>query len=268
MAVIPAHVRFIGDLNDLLPAARRHTWIAYRPDQEHPGLVTVKHALETLGVPHPEVEQIVVESLGGGPPRGVAFSEVVEPGDRLTVYPLGCPAATALPVHLRPPRPDPARFVLDTHLGRLANYLRIFGFDTRYRNDADDADLADLAAAEDRILLSRDVGLLKRRVVVHGHWVRSSNPAQQIVAILRRYELTDQIRLWSRCPRCNGALLPVDKEAILDRLEPKTRLYYDDFRRCLDCGQIYWRGSHTDRMAGFVDQILAQLAGPVTTPCD
>jgi uncharacterized protein with PIN domain len=260
----PLLFRFHGDLNDFLPKVQRHSAIAYPLDGADGAPVAVKHPIESLGVPHPEVEQIVVHNAAGA--ASVDFAYYLQPGDGVDVYPLGCVVATPAPLPLRPPLPRPARFILDTHLGQLAAYLRLFGFDTLYRNDYDDATLAELAAAEDRVLLSRDRGLLKRKRVVYGHCVRAHTPATQIVDILRRYRLQDGFRLWQRCLRCNGMLAPVPKAAVLDRLEPKTKRYYDEFQQCAGCGQVYWHGSHSDRMARFVAEVLAALAAP-PMPC-
>lgn len=240
---------FYGDLNDFLPAAQRGRPIAYPLD----GAPAVKHPIEALGVPHPEVEQIIV----GG--RSVDFTYPLQPGDQVHVYALDALPGDAWPLRLRPPLPRPVRFVLDTHLGRLAAYLRLFGFDTLYRNDYDDATLAHIAAQDQRVLLTRDRGLLKRKQVVYGYCVRDHAPTGQIVEVLRRYRLREDVQPWQRCPHCNGLLTPVTKAEVLDRLETKTKRYYDDFQQCSTCGQVYWQGSHFIRMQGFVAEVLAGL---------
>ncbi len=245
-----ADITFYGDLNDLLSPDLRGRAIPYALDDG----VSVKHATESLGVPHPEVSLIRV----GG--NAVGFDYRLNDGDTVDVYP-----ATSLPADgprlaLRPPWPRPARFVLDTHLGRLAAYLRVFGFDAIYRNDYDDATLAAIAAEQGRMLLSRDRGLLKRKAVIHGYCVRDTDPRRQVSDVLRRFTALDEIRLWQRCVHCNGVLIAVEKAAVFDRLEPKTQRYYDEFSRCASCGQVYWRGSHVDAMLPLVDEVLASLA--------
>lgn len=247
-----AVLQFYGDLNDFLPTGQRGRPICYLLD----GAPAVKHPIEALGVPHPEVEQIVVDG------RSVPFAYHLQPGAQVQVYPYDALPPAPPPLALRPPLPHPVCFVLDTHLGRLAAYLRLFGFDARYRNDYDDATLAQLAAEEGRVLLTRDRGLLKRKQVVYGHCVRAHDPAAQIVDILRRYRLRDEIRLWQRCVHCNSLLAPVAKAAVLDRLEPKTQRYYEEFQQCSGCGQVYWQGSHLERMQGFVDGVMAALEQP------
>ncbi|MFN3335209.1 MAG: Mut7-C RNAse domain-containing protein, partial [Caldilinea sp.] len=147
----------------------------------------------------------------------------------------------------------------DTHLGQLAAYLRILGFDTLYRNNYDDAQLAEITAKEQRVLLTRDRGLLKRKIVVYGYCVREVDPRRQVVSVLRRYRLGACVKPWQRCTHCNGLVRAVDKADVIDRLEPKTKRYYDEFQQCTTCGQVYWRGSHFEQMTAFVDSVLAQV---------
>jgi uncharacterized protein with PIN domain len=206
--------------------------------------------IESIGVPHTEVELI----LANGQPE--TFAYLVQSGDRIAVYPAFCSLDINPAMPLRPPLPYPPRFLLDNHLGRLARYLRLLGFDTLYFNNSyDDVQLAQMAQDIDCILLSRDRGLLKRSQVVHGFCLRSKESKQQARDVLQRYQLYDQIRPWRRCLRCNGPLQPVAKEEIMDRLEPMTKLYYHDFQICADCTQIYWQGSHFKRLESFVAEI-------------
>lgn len=240
---------FYGNLNDFLTAQRRNARIPVQL-AEH---AAVKHPIEALGVPHPEVAAILVNR------QPVDFAYRLQDGDRVEVYPQEVVHLLPRYLPLRPPTPTPIRFVADTHLGQLAAYLRLLGFDTLYRNDYDDAHLAEIAATEPRVLLTRDRGLLKRRIVVHGYCVREVNPRAQVVSVLRRYQLRGDIQPWQRCTHCNGLLHAVDKAAVLDRLQPKTKRYYDAFQECAACGQVYWQGSHFTQMAAFVDAVLAQL---------
>jgi uncharacterized protein with PIN domain len=223
------------------------------------GPTAVKHAIEALGVPHTEVECILANG------RPVGFGYLMQDGDRLDVYP-AVPAEVLAPVDLRPPLPLPARFVADNHLGRLVTYLRLLGFDVLYptRPDGkhlDDAELAELSAADDRILLSRDRRLLMRKIVVHGLCLQSRDPRQQLADVLERFNLQQDVAPWSRCLRCGGLLRPVAKEEIVQRLEPKTKKYYHAFHICPRCGQIYWKGSHYGPLHDLVDEILARSPG-------
>jgi uncharacterized protein with PIN domain len=158
---------------------------------------------------------------------------------------------------LRPPFPAEPRFVLDTHLGQLAAYLRMLGFDTLYRNDYPDEELARISSAEQRILLTRDRGLLKRGIVTYGRYVRATDPQRQVAEVVRHYQLAAAIVPLRRCIRCNGRLRTVPKEQIGERLAPKTREYYDEFSACEACDQIYWKGAHYERMRAFIEQVLA-----------
>ena len=245
MTMLAVTFRFYGNLNDFLPGDRRNTLIEQRM-ADH---AAVKHPIETLGIPHTEVGAILVNR------QAVDFAYRLDDGDRVEAYPPE--VVHLLPAHvpLRPPTPAPVAFVADTHLGQLAAYLRLLGFDTLYRNDYDDHHLARISADEERVLLTRDRGLLKHKQVVHGYCVRETAPRQQIVAVLRRYELASAVQPWRRCTRCNGLLQPVAKAAILDRLEPKTKRYYDEFQQCDSCGQVYWKGSHFERMQAFVREV-------------
>ena len=238
--------RFYGSLNDFLPLAQREREIV----QVLPEAAAVKHPIESLGAPHTEVEAIIVNG------RAVTFGYHLQDGDHVEVYPLELAHLLNGCLPLRPPLLGPVRFVADTHLGRLAAYLRLLGFDTLYRNDYDDHQLARIAAEEGRVLLTRDRGLLKHKLVVYGCCVRETAAQQQVISVLRRYGVRDQVQPWQRCVHCNGLLHAVEKSAVMDRLEPKTRLYYKDFQQCEACGQVYWQGSHFERMAGFVAAVL------------
>jgi len=243
------HFRFHGDLNDLLRPDRRNVDIVYPLSSPS----SVKHPIEALGVPHTEVDLILANR------RPVGFEYPLLGQDFIDLFPPGHAMTAGQPMILRPPLPRPVRFVVDTHLGQLASYLRLLGFDTWYRNDFDDPELARISSNQARLLLTRDRGLLKRGIVVYGYCVRSTDPRRQLIDLLVRYQLAPSAQPWSRCVRCNGLLLSVDKAEIIERLQPLTRLYYDEFRQCQDCGQIFWQGSHYQRTRCFVDDLLAEV---------
>lgn len=255
--MLQAVFRFYAELNDFLPPAQRYQDIHHT----FKGPASVKDRIESLGPPHPEVELILVNGAA------VGFDYLVQQGDRIAVY----PRFHNLPVEgppLRPPPPQPARFILDAHLGKLARLLRMLGFDASYHNDIDDDVLVQQAQAEDRILLTRDRGVLKYSQVVHGYCLRSLAPSAQLIEVLHRYELADEIEPFQRCMACNGVLVPVSKAAILHLLEPKTKLYYNEFRRCQECGQIYWKGSHFERMEKLVERYRRLERPPKTDDTD
>lgn len=241
-----ASLRFYAELNDFLPLEQRQKTLTYTFELS----ASVKDVIEALGVPHTEVDLILANG------DSVDFTYLVRDGDRISIYPVFEAIDITPLVRLRPRPLREIRFVLDVHLGRLAVYLRLLGFDTLYRNDYADKELAHVSSSQARVLLTRDRGLLKRSVVTHGYWVRSTSPPQQLVEVLRRFDLFASLKPFNRCLHCNGLLEVVDKETISDRLPPKTRQYYDEFHCCLDCARIYWPGSHFQRMQQFIQSVL------------
>ena len=175
------------------------------------------------------------------------FDYAVRSADRIAVYPQFTVFDIGRLTRVRPRPLDAVRFVADVHLGKLARRLRLVGLDTAYRADADDAALADLACREGRILLTRDRGLLKRRLLAHGYFVRETHPRRQFVEVLRRFGPLD-LRPFSRCLRCNGLLREVPKAEVDSALLPRTRQHYSRFEKCSGCGRIYWKGSHWERL--------------------
>ncbi len=246
-----ATFRFYAELNDFLPLKKRQRTITYLFDLSS----SVKDVIESLGVPHTEVDLILVNG------DSVNFSYRVRDGDRISVYPVFESIDISPLVRVRPHPLRETCFVLDVHLGRLATYLRMLGFDTLYRNDYDDDELAETSSREGRILLTRDRGLLKRSLVSHGYCLRTTNPRQQLIEVLRRFDLFDSINSFQRCLHCNRLLQPVDKADIIDCLSPKTKQYYHDFRYCPKCHRIFWQGSHYQRMKQFVGRVLAEARG-------
>src|SRR5262249_23065702 len=222
-------------------------------DQVVKDRASIKDVIESLGVPHTEVDLILVNG------ESVDFSYHVQDGDRISVYPMFEALDITPLVRVRPHALREPRFVLDTHLGKLAGYLRLLGFDTLYRNDYEDHRLVQIAHRERRAVLTRDRGLLKHRQVTHGYYVRETDPERQVVEVLRRFDLARAIAPFRRCMRCNGVLEPGAKNEVLDRLLPKTRQYYDEFSQCPGCGNLYWKGSHYERMLRFVDAVRNQL---------
>jgi len=243
------NVRAYAELNDFLgPESRGVT--ARRPFRPHQ---TVKDVLEALGIPHTEVDLILVNG------NAEDFAHRPTSGDRITAYPMFEAFDIGSMARLRPvPLRDP-RFVIDVNLGRLARLLRVLGFDVWWSSDADDQTLADVSLGQQRILLTRDRALLKRRVITHGLFVHSDHPEEQTLEVIRRLDLRHRLAPFTRCVRCNGRLVAVSKDEVIDHLEPLTRMYYDDFSRCTECGRIYWRGSHRARLVSFVEGLRNQL---------
>lgn len=239
-----AFFRFYAELNELLPPRWRQREVphAFRAP------ATVKDRIESHGIPHTEVELILANGAA------VDFGYRLGDGDRVSVYPFL--ALVGSPKPLRPPYPR-GRFVLDQHLSRLAAYLRLLGMDTLHWAQADDADLARVSAEEGRILLTRDKGLLMRRCVVHGGFVRARNPRLQVVEVLHRFAAPERIAPFTRCLVCNAGLAEAPRAEVLDRLPPTTRELYARFWTCATCGRVFWEGPHYRRMREWVDGWLA-----------
>ncbi|MFB4310705.1 Mut7-C RNAse domain-containing protein [Actinomadura sp. GTD37] len=228
-------IRVAGELLMFLPATRREPVTRVPCD----GTSTLGHLVESLGVPLPEAGPM---TIGGA---RVEPSARPDGGDEVHVAAVPRPQ----PVPLEPGQAAP-RFLLDVHLGTLARRMRLLGLDTAYHNDMDDPALVVQANAERRVLLTQDRGLLRRRALWFGAYVRGSRPDDQLRDLLGRF--APVLRPWTRCTACNGELVPVDKSEIAGDLEAGTRRNYDVYGRCADCGQLYWRGAH----GGHLEEIV------------
>jgi len=243
-----ATLRFYEELNDYLPPARRKQDIAVRFEPPCP----VRHLIEQLGVPHTEIELILIDGVS------VRLETPVADGARIAVYPEFEALDVSPLLRIRPAPLREPRFFADAQLGRLARYLRLLGFDTRYENNIGDAELVERAATEGRIILSRDRDLLMRRDVTHGCHIRQDAPLRQLAQVVERCDLAGRAQPFTRCMECNAPLQVVDKAKIVDRLEPETRTFYDAFWRCSGCGRIYWQGTHYRRLRSLVDAVLTR----------
>ena len=241
-----ARFGFHGGLEELLVRRYRSDLTSYR-FRDNPG---IKDAIEAMGIPHTEVDVILANGIS------VNFSYPLHDNDLIDVYPVFSDIPITNPLKLTPCPPDHVSFVLDVHLGKLARRMRLLGFDVCYRNDLDDAEIMKIADRDGRIILTRDLGILKHRKVMHGYLVRSDQIDCQLREVLKRYELYGQIHLWTRCMVCNGLIEKVAKAEVLDHLEPKTRLYYEDFHCCSSCGQLYWQGSHYLKISAWLNEFL------------
>jgi hypothetical protein len=211
------------------------------------GVSSLGHAVESLGVPLPEIGELTVNGRPAAPARRLAVGDVAQAGA------------------VRRPQPVPSpRFVLDVHLGTLARRLRLVGVDTAYANDADDDALIEQANASRRVLLTQDRGLLRRRVLHLGAYVRGAQPGDQLRDVLDRF--APPLAPWTRCTACNGRLAPARKADVEPLLPPGTRRTYQAFARCRDCGQVYWRGAHSQRLQDVVDSALGIVAASLERP--
>lgn len=238
---------FHDNLNDFLRPSTRNTWTKY----QFTGSPAVKDAIEAIGVPHPEVNILLVNQVPA------SFLHPLPPNAQVEVYP-------ANPHRFWPPNyalqaalPASDGFILDVHLGKLAKSLRLLGFDTFYKNNYSDKIIAEIAHRENRRVLTRDVGLLKQKIICWGYWLRSQNPVMQLAEVMAYFDLKEKVAPFTRCLACNGQLAAVAKESVLALLPPKTRLYFNQFYRCPVCARIYWPGSHFEKMQEFVKRVEA-----------
>lgn len=249
-----ADFRFYAELNDHL----REEW-RYKAIPRLffvPG--SVKDMIESCGVPHTEVELIIANG------ESVDFSYVVRDGDRIAVYPMFESLDIAPELLVRPAVLRDLTFVVDVHLGKLAAYLRMLGFDALYENSLADSGLARISSEQRRVLLTRDRGLLKHSMVTHGYWLRETESRRQLAEVVARFDLARSMRPFSRCMACNGPLEEVAKEQVRGRLPRRTAELHNRFQQCRQCARVYWAGSHRRRMQNWIGELTGSggEAGP------
>jgi uncharacterized protein len=244
-----ASFRFYAELNDHLAPRMQ-----YRPVEKQFFVpASVKDMIESLGVPHAEVDLVLVNGESSD------FSRLVKNGDRVAVYPMFESIDITPILRVRPQPLREPKFVLDVHLGRLAAYLRMLGFDTVYANRASDLELVRISAQQRRVLLTRDRGVLKRSAVTHGYWVRETDSRRQTAEVVRRFDLIRSLRLLTRCMVCNEPLRDISKAEAGGRAPEKVLAWCDAFRECPGCHRVYWEGSHYRRMKDWIEDLVAAM---------
>ncbi len=243
-------LRVYQELNDFVSPSRR----GRESEIDVKGSPSVKDVVESVGVPHTEVDVILVNG------ESVGFGRLVREGDRVAVFPRFETFDITPVLRLRPAPLRNPRFVLDGHLGRLAGYLRLFGFDCLYQTQWDDAVLASVSAREERILLTRDRGLLKRAEVTRGYCPREDHPRRQLVEVLRRFDLLGAARPLTRCIACNGELQVVSRSEVLGQIPADVARAKEAFTRCRSCRRVYWEGSHFARLIAVIEAAAAEAA--------
>jgi uncharacterized protein with PIN domain len=240
-----AQFRFYAELNDFLPRSDRFSTL----NKDFHVAPSVKDAIESFGVPHAEVDLVVAN--GGS----VDLSYRVRDGDFVGVYPMfeSIDIASVTKVRAEPLRET--SFVVDENLGALARYLRLLGFDVIYERGSSDSELASISRRQKRVLLTRDLGLLKRSEITHGYFVRATDPPTQTVEVVRRFDLVGALRPLERCTLCNARLRPEARADIEERVPRGTMAHASDFRSCPVCGRLYWRGAHYPRIAGLIERV-------------
>lgn len=243
-------MRFYAELNDFLPRGLR----AHAFDHAVSPRAPIRDIVEGLGVPHTEVDLVLVNG------ESVSLEHVPPDGASVSVYPVFEALDIAGATRVRPEPLRQPRFVLDVHLGRLCAYLRMAGFDTRYSTRAEDDELAAISARERRILLTRDQGLLKRKMVTHAHWVRHTAPRQQLHEVIDRFDLRARLAPFTRCLRCNARLHPLDQALARERVPPRAWHARTEFQECPSCRRVFWKGTHYERMLDLLAQADPHLA--------
>jgi uncharacterized protein len=241
-----AEFRFYAELNRFLAPCYRQRSFSYALSRD----ASVKHMIEALGVPHTEIDLILVDG------ESVDFSYRLHNAERVSVYPYFRTLDITPMTKLRATSLHNSKFIADAHLGQLAKNLRMLGFDVLYRNDYSDAELTRIAVEEDRIVLTRDRDLLIRKEIVHGCYLHAISSEEQVVEVVLRFKLSGMTRAFSRCLTCNGVLRVVEKSAVADRVPQHSRPFYDRFFECDACARVYWEGSHVVRMRQRIVQML------------
>jgi len=243
------HLRFYEELNDFLPEEKR------KVSFEHLYIdrTSVKDVIESLGVPHTEVDLILVNG------KSVGFDYLINVGDDISVYPVFESLDITDVQHLRPKPLRNPKFIADVHLGKLTRYLRMMGFDVHYKNYFDDDEIVNLSLTEKRTILTKDRGILKRSKVTHGYWIRSTKVREQVIEVIKRFNLKNIIKEFSRCIDCNSLLLEINKDKILNELPSKVAGSIDKFYRCPECKKNYWEGTHYQKMLSFVNNIKERI---------
>ena len=214
----------------------------------------MKDAIESVGVPHTEVDLILVDG------QSVDFTHLLRGGEQVSVYPMFETLDISPVVRLRPlPLRDP-RFVADGHLGKLARHLRMAGFDTLWTNHWNDDEIVRISAVQKRTILTRDKGMLRRKEVDRGYFVRATESEEQLAEVIRALQLEGMLAPFTRCRECNVPLEDVPREAVLDRLPEQVRNLYDRFKRCPGCERVYWQGTHFERMKGVLARLEAEFS--------
>jgi len=244
-----AKFRFYEELNDFLPQDKKKKFFVYNFECNP----SVKDVIEAMGIPHTEVDLILVNG------NSVTFSYQLKDNDVVSVYPVFESLDISYVTHLREKPLRESKFVLDVHLGKLARYLRMLGFDTLYQNSFEDSEIIKISLEQKRTILTRDVALLKNSEVTHGYWIRSQEPKEQLKEVIIHSDLLDAIKPFYRCSECNGIIKRVSKESVFDKLQTGTKKYFNEFFQCDSCRKIYWKGSHYKKMERFIENFKISI---------
>jgi hypothetical protein len=245
-----AEFRFYEELNDFLPKEKRKRSFTY----QFYGNPTIKDALEASGVPHPEIEIIVVNGIS------VGYDYHLTDGDRVAIYPIFESLDISPLVKLRDKPLRETKFIIDINLGKLVRFLRLLGFDSSYDNSFKEEQIIHLSSRDKRIILTRDRELLKHKTVTHGYWLRNTDPSKQLKEVIRRFDLMANLAPFTRCISCNGILKSVEKKKIINLIPAETKKYFTEFYQCNSCNKIYWPGSHYQKMLKKIEKLKEEIS--------
>jgi uncharacterized protein len=238
-----AYFRFYEELNDFLPVEKQKV----KFEHSFLGRASVKDMIESIGIPHTEVDLILVNG------SSVNFSYIIRDEDDISVYPVFESIDISNIQHLREKPLRESKFIADVHLGKLARYLRMLGIDTSYCNMILKKDIVKISLNEKRTILTKDRNLLKKNEITRRYWIRNGNPVEQVKEVIIRFDLKNQIKEFSRCLDCNQPLIKIDKSDIENELPPKVREYQQEFGRCTKCQHNFWKGTHYSKMKGIIN---------------
>jgi uncharacterized protein with PIN domain/molybdopterin converting factor small subunit len=245
--MVTATFRFYAELNDFLAPEKRGREFSSPCARA----ATAKHMIEALGVPHTEVDLVLING------ESANFDQLLKDGARVAIFPRFRMLDVSPLLRITPFPSGNIRFIADAHLGGLAPLLRMAGFDTLYDNHFQDSQIEDIARLEKRIVLTRDRELLKRRSVIHGCYMREIKPAHQLLEIFARLSLARHATPFTLCLECNAPLRSTGKGEVLERLPPSVRERFDRFSTCDLCGRVFWEGSHWQRMRKLLDRAMS-----------
>lgn len=242
-------IRFYEELNDFLPKEKRkkrftHSFI---------DRTSVKDLIESLGVPHTEVDLILVNG------KSVKFNYLINDGDDISVYPVFESLDISDIQHLRAKPLRKPKFICDVHLGKLARNLRMFGIDVYYKNYLNDEEIVKISLAEKRTILTRDTGLLKRSEVTHGYFIRNDEPEKQTAEVISRFSLIKIVKPFTLCLDCGNKLIKINKKDVLHLIPENVKQTQIKFFYCVNCKKIFWAGSHFNNMTLFIKEMMKQL---------
>ncbi len=237
--------RFYEELNDFLPEQKRKVCFEHHFIDR----TSVKDVIESIGIPHTEVDLILING------KSVGFDYLINNGDEISIYPVFESLDITEVQHLRTKPLRNPKFIADVHLGKLSRYLRMLGIDVIYHNNSRDNQIVIISIDEHRTILTRDLGILKRKDVSHGYFVRNTNVKKQIFEVIKRFDLKNEVKEFTRCIECNELLADVAKGTIVNQLPPKVAASKNEFSVCHFCNKIYWKGTHYQRMLSFIKTV-------------